>query len=144
MDKDYGKIISQNLKRIAYENDRTQADICRDLKLSDSTVSSWFNGSRIPRMSKIDLLAHYFNCTRADIMEPHKAVQFNIGSNSFHDLLSVLQSIEPNLEYSDSSLEIIDLFVKFKRLSKDDQDEILNLIDYKLSRYKEKEKQDLA
>lgn len=144
MDKDYGKIISQNLKRIAYENDRTQADICRDLKLSDSTVSSWFNGSRIPRMSKIDLLTHYFNCTRADIMEPHKAVQFNIGSNTFHDLLSVLKSIDPNVEYSESSLDIIDLFVKFKQLSKDDQDEILNLIAFKLNKYKEKEKQDLA
>lgn len=144
MDKDYGKIIAQNLKRISYDNDRTQADICRDLKLSDSTVSSWFNGTRVPRMDKIDLLAHYFNCTRADIMEPHKAVKFNIGSNSFHDLLSVLQSIEPNLEYSDSSLDIIDLVVKFKRLSKDDQDELMNLINYKLSRYKEKEEQNLA
>lgn len=69
---DYGKIIAQNLKRIAFENDRTQADICRDLHLSDSTVSSWFNGTRIPRMDKIDLLAHYFNCTRSDIMEYHK------------------------------------------------------------------------
>ena len=70
--KDYGKVIAANLKAIAYENDRTQADICRDLHLSDSTVSSWFNGSRVPRMDKIDLLAHYFNCTRADIMEEHK------------------------------------------------------------------------
>lgn len=72
MDKDYGRIIAQNLKRIAYDNDRTQADISKDLNLSDSTVSSWFNGTRIPRMDKIDMLAHYFNCTRVDIMEPHK------------------------------------------------------------------------
>lgn len=71
MIKDYGRIISQNLKRISYENDRTQADICRDLHLSDSTVSSWFNGSRIPRMDKIDLLCNYFNCKRADLMEPY-------------------------------------------------------------------------
>lgn len=75
MIKDYGKIISQNLKRIAYENDRTQSDICRDLKLNDSTVSSWFNGSRVPRMDKIDLLCHYFNCTRVDIMEPYSPKQ---------------------------------------------------------------------
>ena len=70
-ERDYGKIIAKNLKRIANENDRTQADICRDLKLNDSTVSSWFNGSRIPRMDKIDLLTRYFNCTRAAIMEPY-------------------------------------------------------------------------
>ena len=68
---EYGKIISKNLKRIAYENERTQADIARDLNLKQATVSSWMTGTRVPRMDKIDLLCHYFNCTRVDIMEPH-------------------------------------------------------------------------
>ena len=66
---EYGKIISKNLKRIAYDNQKSQADIARDLGLKQATVSSWMNGTRIPRMSKIDLLCHYFNCRRADIME---------------------------------------------------------------------------
>lgn len=69
--EEYGKIISKNLKRIAYENQRTQADIARDLKLKQATVSSWMNGTRVPRMDKIDLLCHYFNCSRSDIMEDH-------------------------------------------------------------------------
>lgn len=30
---EYGKILSKNLKRIAYENQKTQADIARDLGL---------------------------------------------------------------------------------------------------------------
>ena len=68
---EYGKIIAKNLKRIAYENHKTQADIARDLKLNQGTVSSWMVGTRIPRMDKIDLLCHYFNCRRADIMEEH-------------------------------------------------------------------------
>lgn len=69
--KEYGKIISKNLKRIAYEHQRSQADISRDLDLKQATVSSWMNGTRVPRMDKIDLLCHYFNCKRSDIMEPH-------------------------------------------------------------------------
>lgn len=69
--EEYGKIISKNLKRIAYDSQRTQADIARDLKLKQATVSSWMNGTRVPRMDKIDLLCHYFNCRRADIMEEH-------------------------------------------------------------------------
>ncbi len=70
-EKYYGKIVGKNLKRIAYEHRKTQADIAKDLGLSKSTVSSWMNGTRVPRMDKIDLLCHYFNCKRVDIMEDH-------------------------------------------------------------------------
>lgn len=70
--KEYAKIIARNLKRIAYEHKRSQADIARDLKLKQSTVSTWMVGKRIPRMDKIDMLCHYFNCSRADIMEEHQ------------------------------------------------------------------------
>ena len=71
-DADYGRIISKNLKRIMYDHQKTQADISHDLSISKATVSSWVNGSRIPRMDKIDLLCHYFNVTRYDIMEDHE------------------------------------------------------------------------
>lgn len=71
MQEDYGKIIAQNIRRIAWESQKTQADIARDLNLKQATVSSWMNGTRIPRMGKIDLLCHYFNCSRADIMEEY-------------------------------------------------------------------------
>lgn len=66
---EYAKIIAKNLKRIAYENDKTQADISRDLNINKQTVSSWFRGERVPRMGKIDQLCEYFHCNRSDIME---------------------------------------------------------------------------
>lgn len=69
---DIALLISKNLKRIAYENGKTQADIAKDLHISKATVSSWMNGTRIPRMDKIDKLCHYFNCSRADIMSEQK------------------------------------------------------------------------
>ena len=69
--EEYGRIIAKNLKRIAYDSGKTQADIARDLKISKQTLSSWMTGTRIPRMSKVDLLCSYFNCTRSDIMEYH-------------------------------------------------------------------------
>ena len=70
-EKEYAKIVSKNLRRIAYENQKSQADISRDLKINKATVSSWMNGTRIPRMEKIDLLCNYFNVRRSDIMEEH-------------------------------------------------------------------------
>ena len=68
-EKEYAKIISKNLKRIMYDAGKTQVEVARDLKLSKATLSSWMNGTRIPRMDKIDILCNYFNVSRADIME---------------------------------------------------------------------------
>lgn len=70
-EKEYAKIIGRNLRRIAYEHDKTQAQIAKDLRQPTATVSSWMNGTRIPRMGKIDLLCEYFGVSRVDIMEPH-------------------------------------------------------------------------
>lgn len=68
---EYGKIFSKNLKRIAYEHQRSQADIARDLGLKQGTVSTWMTGTRVPRMDKIDMLCDYFNVPRSALMEPH-------------------------------------------------------------------------
>lgn len=73
MDKSmYGRIIAKNLRRLLIERDKTQADLVRDLKLNKGTVSSWCNGTRIPRMDKVDMLCRYLNCTRSDLLEEHK------------------------------------------------------------------------
>lgn len=68
--KEYAKITAKNLKRILYEHDKTQADVCRDLGINKGTMSSWLTGNRSPRMHHIDMLCDYFHVTRADIMEP--------------------------------------------------------------------------
>lgn len=68
-EREYAKIISRNLRRIMYENNKTQAEVAKDLHLNKATVSSWMNGTRIPRIPNIDMLCHYFNVTRAEIME---------------------------------------------------------------------------
>lgn len=70
-EKNYAKIIGKNLKRVMYDAGKTQSEVSNDLKISKATISSWMNGTRIPRMDKIDLLCHYFNVTRAEIMEEH-------------------------------------------------------------------------
>lgn len=67
--REFARIVSRNLRRIASDQNRTQADISRDLRLNKATVSSWMNGTRVPKMENIDMLCHYFNVTRADIME---------------------------------------------------------------------------
>ena len=70
-EKEYAQVIAKNLKRIAYEKDKSQAQIAQELKIHRATLSAWMNGTRTPKMSKIDMLCKYFGCKRSDIMEPH-------------------------------------------------------------------------
>jgi len=65
----YAKAIAKNLRRIMYDCDRTQAQISKDLGIPKTTISGWINGNRVPRMKYVDLLCHYFNCSRADIID---------------------------------------------------------------------------
>ena len=67
----YRRIISMNLKRLAFEYGKTQAQMSRDLGINKQTLSTWMNGERIPRMKNIDVLCEYFHCKRSDILEPY-------------------------------------------------------------------------
>ena len=71
-DAEYSKVVARNLKRIAYEQNKSQVDIARDLGISKKTVSAWMNGTRTPKMPKIDILCAYFGVRRSDIMEPQE------------------------------------------------------------------------
>ena len=92
-DNEYGKVIAKNLKRIAYEHKKTQADIARDLHLNQGTVSTWMVGSRVPRMDKIDLLCNYFNVSRAEIMEEAPTIVTERISSAEREILRLFRSL---------------------------------------------------
>lgn len=64
----FRKEFSKNLRHIMEVRGKKQVDLITDLHLSKASVSSWFNGSRLPRMDKLDLLATYLNVRRSDLM----------------------------------------------------------------------------
>ena len=60
LDEDYyKKIFSKNLKKYMQMYDKSQTDLIEDLGLNRSSVSTWVNGTRLPRMDKVDMLANY-------------------------------------------------------------------------------------
>ncbi len=65
----YKKIFSKNLKYYMDVNGKTQIDIIKDLGVNKSAISTWCNGTRLPRMDKVDMLAKYLNCKRSDLIE---------------------------------------------------------------------------
>ena len=73
----YNAIVAKNLKKIAYQHEKSQIDISRDLGISKATISSWMNGTRLPRMEKVDLLCEYFGVTREEIMEENPVKRSN-------------------------------------------------------------------
>lgn len=71
-DEYYKKIFSKNLKYYMELNGKSQVDIVNDLGINKSAISTWCNGTRLPRMDKVNMLAQYFNITRSDLIEEHK------------------------------------------------------------------------
>lgn len=104
--KEYALVVANNLRRIAYDAGKTQADISRDLKINKATVSSWMNGTRLPRMKKIDLLCHYFNVSRAEIMEKEEdRRQKEDVSPDYLELLEIAKDSKP--EYIKSAVVLL-------------------------------------
>lgn len=65
----YKKIFSKNLNSYMELNGKTQSDLVNDLGFNKSAVSTWCNGTRLPRMDKVETLAQYFHINRSDLIE---------------------------------------------------------------------------
>lgn len=68
----YKKIFSKNLRYYMELNQKEQIDLINDLGFNKSSVSTWCNGTRLPRMDKVDALAKYFGINRSDLIEERK------------------------------------------------------------------------
>ena len=68
-DELYKKIFSSNLRKYMSLNNKTQVELINDLGFNESAVSTWCNGTRLPRMDKVDALAKYFGIRRSDLIE---------------------------------------------------------------------------
>lgn len=70
MNDDYYKhIFSKNLTYYMNLYGKTQADIINALGVNKSAISTWCNGTRLPRMDKVDALAKYFNILRSELID---------------------------------------------------------------------------
>ena len=45
--------------------------LCADLGIKYTTFCDWINGKVYPRIDKIEMMANYFGCTKADLVEEH-------------------------------------------------------------------------
>lgn len=71
----FRKIFSSNLKYYLSLYGKTQTDLVNDLGFDKSAVSTWCNGTRLPRMDKVDMLTQYFGIRRSDLLEDRSEVE---------------------------------------------------------------------
>lgn len=76
----YKKVFAKNLNYYMNLKRISQTDIINDLGYDKSAVSTWCNGSRLPRMDKVDAIAQYLGVRRSDLIDEHdfNAPLFNL------------------------------------------------------------------
>lgn len=97
-DDNYRKIFSNNLNYYMKINNKIQDDLVKDLGLKTSTISSWCNGTRLPRMNKVQLLADYLNINVSDLIEG------SCDNNNYFEFISEDDSMYPILDIGDIAL----------------------------------------
>lgn len=63
------QIFARNLSRILSDKGITQAELAELMGVAPSSVSSWCNGEKMPRMKKIEWIARHFNIMKTDLLE---------------------------------------------------------------------------
>lgn len=96
-DDNYRKIFANNLNYYMKVNNKIQDDLVKDLGLKTSTISSWCNGQKLPRMDKIVLLADYFGIHFSKLIEERT-------DNNYFEFVSEDDAMFPLLDVGDIAL----------------------------------------
>lgn len=54
--------IVKQLKRIAEQQGVSQANLARRMKVTETSISRWFNGTRTPTIENVEKIADALNC----------------------------------------------------------------------------------
>lgn len=97
-DEDYKLIFSKNLKKYMELNDKEQIDLINDLGFNKSAVSTWCNGTRLPRMDKVNALAEYFGINRSDLIEDKEETpEPKLNKKDEKDIAKILEQTKEQL-----------------------------------------------
>ena len=102
MDEKLKMAFGRNLKRLLAERDKTQAELCRRLKVSSATVSDWANGKKIPRADKLQAICVWLNCELSDLLEENPKVLPDGHPTEYYDnevVQAVTDRLRTNPEY---------------------------------------------
>ena len=92
---DNRNIFAENLQKYMEENNVSRKDLSEALKISYYTVTSWVNGSKYPRMDKVEMIANYFGIQKSDLIEEKEPANENDGlSESQRKLIEFAKTLD--------------------------------------------------
>lgn len=111
MEKDNRNIFASNLNNIMRNKQISRKDLSDALGISYFTITAWVNGTKYPRMDKVEMLANYFGVRKSDLIEE---------TNDVHPL--ELQLFAESTPQSPALTEDEELLLKlFRQLPEDSQ-----------------------
>ena len=90
---DNRNVFSLNLKYQMEVNNKSRQEVSTALGISYFTITSWVNGSKYPRMDKVEKLAQYFGCKKSDLIEEKKTTEPEVDSLSM-DRIELINRIK--------------------------------------------------
>ena len=103
-ESDYKRIFRKNLKSYMDLNNKSQMDIVNDLHLSQSTVSNWCTGLKLPRMDKVQMLADYFGIEKSDLLEDKSQTNPVLNKRDERDIMKRLKQTLEDVETDQDAL----------------------------------------
>lgn len=95
------EIMAQNIKYYMAQNDVDRKTICNALDVNYATFSDWVNARTYPRIDKIELMAHYFGISKADLVEPRDPRKPNLDSSKLYPVLGTIAAGSPLASYNE-------------------------------------------
>lgn len=93
MNDKYKDNFSKNLNYYMNLKGKKQSDIINDLNINKSAISSWCNGTRLPRMGKVELLANYLDVNITDLIgndaSTNNYFEFVVNDDAMFPLLDI-------------------------------------------------------
>ena len=109
-------IFAENLRNQLYLTGKTQADLARALKTSETSVSQWINAKAVPRPTMVDRICSALRCKREDLMIDHsKSVLIapeDILAEEMHNRPELYTIFNAIMKMPSSDVELIEAIVK--------------------------------
>lgn len=100
------KVMAENIRRHMDKMGLDRKEFCKRLGFKYSTVTDWLNAEKYPRIDKIEMMANFFNVSKADLVEPYSSTQSNdntLANNNLESSSSSATTI-PNLTPTERTL----------------------------------------
>lgn len=96
MADDVRRIFMTNLRRYMNAADYSQADMARYFGISTATASDWYNGRKIPRADKLQIIADWLGVGIGDLLMESDAAE--LGYYVTHETAEVANEILNNAD----------------------------------------------